>query len=303
MNIVYALNHLLLPGYSNNFKAKLLHSTSIFALAQLILILYFTLQFLSAPSVKVLGYAANIPVSKVIELTNQKRVENGVGLLVTNASLSEAARLKGLDMLEKDYWAHVSPTGTEPWDFFKDEGYSYRFAGENLARDFTSAEAVIDAWLASPSHRENMLSGKYTEIGIAVVEGDLGGKDTTLVVQFFGTPSTGASSINIASAETNEPSPPPVVEPVASPIVPAPKEVLVNEPIVTTEAAVEVSGFDAMRTATILVVFVMLLVLAVDVIMISRKGVIRVSGRAFAHLSFFVTVFIILLLVKSGQMM
>jgi len=299
MNIVHALNHSFLPGRSNNFKARLLHTISIVALAQVVLILFFTFQFLSAPSVAVLGYAADIPAQKVVELTNQKRVEQGVGALVLNESLAEAARLKGLDMLEKDYWAHVSPTGTEPWDFFKTAGYSYRFAGENLARDFTSAEDTVEAWLASPSHRENMLSGKYTEIGIAVVEGDLGGKDTTLIVQFFGAPSTGGSAITVASAGTDVPRP--VVPEPTQIVAQEPKKLATNEPVVSAEAVTVASSFDAMKGATLMIVSVMLLVLTIDVIVISRRGITRLSGKAFAHLSFFAMIFIILLLIRSGH--
>ena len=89
-------------------------------------------------------------------------------------------------MIDRDYWAHVAPDGTQPWKFFTSFGYKYRYAGENLARDFSNASSAMDAWMNSPTHKENILNPKYKEIGIGVVEGDLAGTDTTIIVQFFG---------------------------------------------------------------------------------------------------------------------
>jgi uncharacterized protein YkwD len=93
---------------------------------------------------------------------------------------------KGRDMIDKDYWAHVAPDGTQPWKFFSQFGYKYRFAGENLARDFSNANDAVNAWMNSPTHKDNILNPKYKEIGIGITEGDLAGSDTTIIVQFFG---------------------------------------------------------------------------------------------------------------------
>jgi len=94
------------------------------------------LNFLPKAGVKILGYAANIPVESVLSLTNEKRKAAGLPELKLDPVLSQAAKNKGEDMLAKDYWAHISPDGVEPWKFFLDAGYQYRYAGENLARDF-----------------------------------------------------------------------------------------------------------------------------------------------------------------------
>ena len=91
-------------------------------------------------------------------------------------------------MFNKQYWAHTAPDGKEPWDFMSEAGYSYQVAGENLARDFSTTSAMVAAWMASPTHRANIMNGRYTEIGIAVINGTLEGVETTLVVQMFGTP-------------------------------------------------------------------------------------------------------------------
>ena len=58
--------------------------------------------------------------------------------------------------------------GTTPWSWIEKENYDYNYAGENLAMDFQSAEKMEEAWMASPTHRANILNGKYREIGMAV---------------------------------------------------------------------------------------------------------------------------------------
>src|SRR3990172_992889 len=181
------LAHYFYPGYSNNHKAKLLHSTTLFLLVAFIIV--FQVFLSSAPSVglKVLGYSANIPPDQIITLTNKRRTEAGLSPLTYNPALTSAAKAKGDHILAYDYWAHVASDGTEPWSFFISAGYKYRYAGENLARDFSDPNSAVEAWMASPSHRDNMLSSKYKDIGVAVVEGDLAGVDTTIIVQLFGT--------------------------------------------------------------------------------------------------------------------
>jgi len=299
MELTSTLHHLFLPRHSNNFRAKLLHTESVLALTMIVVIAHNLLSFLSAPSVGILGYAANINPQKVVELTNEKRAEANEATLIYSESLSEAARLKGLDMLDQDYWAHVAPDGTEPWDFFADVGYVYRFAGENLARDFASPESAVEAWMASPSHRENMLSTKYKEIGIAVVEGDLGGRDTTLVVQLFGTPSTGTPSVPVAAAHA-----PPSTANEEVRVEPRPVSVVNSSQVVTnTPPTLPINQFDIAKAITIGVVFIVVAVLAVDVAFISRRGINRIGGRAFAHLSFMVMILIILVVVKSGDIL
>ena len=283
--------HLVYPRHTNNYKAKLLHSGSLILLATVIILVHSMLRVMSLPQVNILGYAANISPQKVAELTNLSRVEAGVGELSFSEELAEAAKLKGLDMLEKDYWSHVGPDGTEPWNFFKTVGYTYRFAGENLARDFSNPNDTIEAWLASPSHRENMLSGKYTEIGVAVVEGDLNGEDTTLIVQLFGTRSGVPPAVPTIAARIT-PSELGVAQAVEPEIAP-PSEIV--------EPVVPVSQFDIMKVVTLGVIAVLVFVLAMDVADISRRGITRVGGRAFAHLSFMTMVLIVLLLVRAGE--
>ncbi|MBI4092995.1 MAG: hypothetical protein HY420_03675 [Candidatus Kerfeldbacteria bacterium] len=131
---------------------------------------------------------SNLTPSNVVRLTNQARQSSSLSTLKSNALLNNAAQLKGNDMLRKGYFAHYSQTGVAPWFWITKAGYKYMAAGENLALDFLTAEDVTQAWLKSPSHRKNLLSPRYVDIGVAVVAGKLNGAPSTVVVQFFGVP-------------------------------------------------------------------------------------------------------------------
>ena len=144
---------------------------------------------LVAQTSKVLGFATAISQPELIRLTNQTRVANGVGALRESVVLDKSAKLKAQNMFAEDYWAHIAPSGKSPWYWFDQAGYVYTLAGENLARDFQTSQGVIDGWMNSPTHRANMLAPGYKDIGMAVVNGVLGGHETTLVVQHFGTTS------------------------------------------------------------------------------------------------------------------
>ena len=205
MEFFKLLRHLFIPHESNNQKAKLLHPSSLLLIAVGLIAFQLVLGFVHKAFPQVLGYAANISPSEVIRLTNTQRVANGLGALSENSTLDGAALAKGNDMLAKGYWAHFAPDGTSPWSFFLKFGYKYKYAGENLARDFPDAVSAVNAWMNSPSHKENILNPNYSEIGIGVVEGSLAGADTTIIVQFFGAPLSGEVTIPVAKAKEVSP--------------------------------------------------------------------------------------------------
>ncbi|PJE50380.1 MAG: hypothetical protein COV29_04395 [Candidatus Yanofskybacteria bacterium CG10_big_fil_rev_8_21_14_0_10_36_16] len=124
---------------------------------------------------------------EIITKTNIVRANNNLPPLNANVELDLAASKKLQDMISNGYFAHISPEGTTPWFWIKNSGYKYVYAGENLAIGFTEAEATVEAWFESPSHRENLLNSNYDEIGVAVgkVE-NLDGYSGILVVQMFG---------------------------------------------------------------------------------------------------------------------
>lgn len=126
--------------------------------------------------------------TSIVELTNDSRRSERLQTLKYSKKLNEAAQKKAEDMLKNQYFDHVSPTGKKAWDFMNETRYPYLYAGENLAINFNSPEAVTAGWMASPTHRANILSADYTEIGIGSARGKFRGVDTTFIVQMFGKP-------------------------------------------------------------------------------------------------------------------
>lgn len=293
--------HLFFPRSSNNHKAKILHSSSLFLIA-FVFIGFQALIGFGDRGGRVLSYAANISPDEIIRLTNEKRAENGLQALTYNPELSQGAMAKGNDMINKNYWAHVAPDGTQPWVFFLNAGYKYKYAGENLARDFGDASSAVSAWMASPSHRENMLSPKYREIGVAVVNGSLTGSETTLIVQFFGTSAADTIPVApVAAAEKKiEPSPSPAV---IAQVIPSPSPA--TEAVVGQNAAqkteVLISPFNVTRSISLAVIILLIGVMVVDYIIISRKNIRRVGGRPFAHIAFMGMVLALILIAKVGR--
>jgi hypothetical protein len=131
--------------------------------------------------------AAVLP-AVLIDLTNEARLVSGQRILARSSLLDQAAQLKANDMATNNYFAHVSPSGLSPWYWFSRVNYVFSYAGENLAVDFSESVDVKNAWLLSPTHKANILSSNFTEIGIAVAEGYRHGKPTVYVVQMFGKP-------------------------------------------------------------------------------------------------------------------
>jgi len=164
----------------------------------------------------------------VVELTNDERGEAAIQPLQRNATLDEAARLKAQHMATNEYFSHYSPDGVSPWYWFKEAGYTYAHAGENLAIHFTDSSEVVEAWMKSPTHRANIVNAQYAEIGVGTAKGTYEGFDTVYVVQLFGTPAVSAPVAPIAPVVTTLPvvvtapvaPPPPVPQPV--PETPAP---------------------------------------------------------------------------------
>ena len=197
-------------------------------------------------------------------------------------------------MLNKGYWAHFAPDGTSPWSFFTKFGYKYKYAGENLARDFSNPGSVVNAWMASSSHRENLLSPKYKEIGIAVVEGKLNGVDTTLVVQLFGT------RLSVASVALVEP----VVASEVSPVSSQPSFTLSQGPLgLSNSGQPKVSPFSLNQKVSLAIVTIILLALITDGLFVSQRKIARIGGRTLAHLSFFLTIMAIILIAKVGRVL
>lgn len=154
--------------------------------------------------------ASGMTSAETVNLVNEARTSQDLPELAVNEKLVKAAEAKIDDMIKNDYFAHTSPTGATPWTWFEKVGYDYKFAGENLAINFSSAEDQQAAWMNSETHKENILSPNYKEIGAAVKEETIDGKSTTITVQEFGAQNIYAATDGngeVAGAENCKPIP------------------------------------------------------------------------------------------------
>ena len=179
-------NHLI-PHKGNNYVPHTMRNQSLIA-TSIIAIALVGLSVFGTQNVPRSSLLAKVQASLLVFQTNENRVENSIDSLTVNPQLEAAARMKALDMLQNDYFAHVSPDGHSPWYWMNKSGYKYKYAGENLATGFYETDDVTDAWLNSPLHKRNIMNGKYTEIGLAVETGRVNGRNVTYIVQMFGSP-------------------------------------------------------------------------------------------------------------------
>ncbi|PAB60441.1 SafA/ExsA family spore coat assembly protein [Anaeromicrobium sediminis] len=108
--------------------------------------------------------------NEVIRLVNVERSKNGLPALKANWQLSRCARYKSQDMINKNYFSHQSPTYGSPFKMMESFGLRFSSAGENIAKGQRTPQAVMNAWMNSPGHRNNILSKTYTEIGVGLAK-------------------------------------------------------------------------------------------------------------------------------------
>jgi len=187
--LLLKMKTIFFPCEENNFQPKFLESRFLFYYFVILLILK-VISFSFFIYFPKTVFFADITKAALIETANQERNSLGIDSLEENQKLNQAAFLKAKDILEKDYFSHWSPDGISPWYWFEKVGYKYKSAGENLAIGFLDSEEVNQAWLNSPSHKENLLNPNYQEIGIGIAKDEFQGNEITVVVQLFGTPRT-----------------------------------------------------------------------------------------------------------------
>ncbi len=307
------LRHLFTPHHTNNHRPKLLYPSSLSILAGVVLLTNSAIHAFAGVSGGVLGYASDITTEQVLAQTNQRRADQGLKPLTLDPTLSDAARRKASDMFTFDYWAHTNPhTGREPWYFFDAVGYRYQFAGENLARDFSATSPMVQAWMDSQSHRDNILSPRYVDTGIAVVNGQLSGIETTLVVQLFGvkkqlaqTPQLGAGTHTgtLGSSITPEAGGSILtLEPTSPPFQPT-----LSQPSTTTESNSPpssmhpvLSPLDLSRSLAIGALLLVVTVTIVDGIIVWRRRTTRMVGHNWAHVLFLIAMITVITTLSQG---
>ncbi|MEK9143649.1 MAG: CAP domain-containing protein [Patescibacteria group bacterium] len=287
------LRHLFIPHHTNNHHARVLHVDAMFVYLLAFVLFRLLLSLGHAQFPDVLGFATDIRVEQLFSAINAKRAEAGLAALVLDQRLSRAAALKAQDMFAGNYWAHNSPDGKTPWGFITTTGYRYRVAGENLAKNFSVSSAVVDAWMASPTHKDNIMRGDYKDIGFAVVNGVLGGEETTLVIQMFG---AGDSQL---AYQIN----PTVLTPAAAATAPSVfaqsptlglTDVLVRPIVDITKISKQVTtGFAGL----------IVLVVALDGWYVYRKKIVRVTGHSVGHMVFFGSILLLLQVATRGAIL
>ncbi len=140
--------------------------------------------------------AKEINSENIIELINESRLENNLFPLIENPILSKVAQAKAIDMTKNHYFSHTSPEGITPWYWFEKNNYFYKYAGENLAINYDSAEEEHRAWMESLAHKKNILNYNFNEIGIATSRGIIDGKKSYVTVTVFGTPTENILAIS-----------------------------------------------------------------------------------------------------------
>lgn len=241
-----------IPHNGNDYKPHFLRTKVVVGLLALIIAVegfYLAQTLVIFPKS---DYLAAIFATVLIDQTNEVRVAEALAHLTPNPVLEQVAQMKADDMAAKGYFAHNSPDGKTPWYWFRQAGYQYVAAGENLAVNFTDSKDVTDAWLRSPSHRANIMNGNYTEIGIATAQGYYKGKEAIFVVEVFGRPKSVtevppptipvsapalSQAVKTKPVET-APTPPPAPTPSETPVTP-PTSVAGAETSVAKELSVE----------------------------------------------------------------
>lgn len=266
-----------LPHKDTHKKAHLISWEGLLIYILFFIFLQVGFSILSYAKPGVLGISGNIDQKRIIELTNQERKKAGVDPVNENSALGKAATLKARNMFEENYWAHFAPSGKSPWDFILGSGYKFTFAGENLAKNFSTSEDVVKAWMASPTHRDNLLNSKYKDIGIAVEEGILNGQKTILVVQEFGSTSALAGkpsvdvqgqTIEVSKEEYNS-------KPQFN--IAATETTVVQKPLFDPYQVYKTAGFSIVVLITVL--------LTIDIWVLRKRGVFRLSSHHIAHMA------------------
>lgn len=295
------VHHLFIPHEQNNHRAKLLHNVSLFTLIIAVAFVSTFTVFIHKTHPEVLGISYQISNQELLNLTNYERSQNKLAPVSLNSELTTAAQNKAANMFKYDYWAHFAPDGTSPWDFIRGAGYNYSYAGENLARGFTTSIDAVNAWMKSPTHRANILASQYKDVGFAIAEGKLQGEDTVLIVQEFGAREDQATTNNLEKtpvAAVNE-AQIPGSEVQGSFQSQLPLESSLSKPSINSSPFFNLTF--ATKALTFILLSLLLIALILDFVIIEKKKIPRSVGNNLDHIML-ITIFItFLFMAKLGN--
>jgi len=133
---------------------------------------------LANPSLIYVGQKINIPSAaplksvedEIVRLVNVERSKNGLAPLTSNWQAARVARIKSQDMIDNNYFAHISPAYGSPFKMMESFGLRFSAAAENIAYGQRTAQEAVTSWMNSAGHRANILSKSYTQIGVGVAK-------------------------------------------------------------------------------------------------------------------------------------
>jgi len=298
MNIL----HFFVPHKNNNHRAKLLHNLTLGIIIISVALTSSLSVYLHKIHPDVLGISYQISDLELLNLTNYERAQNGLAPVSLAQQLTTAAHNKAKHMFLHNYWAHFAPDGTSPWDFIKSAGYEYSYAGENLAKGFTTSTVAMEAWMKSPTHRANILAPQYRDVGFSVVEGKLQGEDTILIVQEFGTRQNSAITNSNGSTElaaTTGNSATPDVK--GSIVIQMPQKGEILPQNIRVKPIFDIGAIA--KTLTFILLSALLIALILDFIIIEKKKIPRAVGNNLDHI-ILITIFIsFLVMAKLGNIL
>lgn len=308
------LRHFFLPHHTNNQRAKLLHQETMLIFVALLFVGSFFVGTIHKSHPEVLGVSVNMSVEDLLLLTNVQRQQNHLPVLQLNGQLIAAAQAKAANMFSENYWAHNSPSGKTPWDFIHGAGYNYIYAGENLARGFSTAQDTVNAWMASPDHRENMLSPNYTDVGFAVAQGNLtGDTNTVLVVEEFGSTSFPKPQVaqqiqpeqnTTPTGEVLTPTPIPTIFPTPTPLPSITPVVLGSqgfESLTRIQQAPLINTSFWAKSLMYGLLGIFLFTFILDFAIVGKRQMVRIVGHNVDHIIFLVGILLIAYYIGQGS--
>lgn len=190
----------VVPSKENNFRAFLIKPLSLILISGIIFSFNLTIP------VTVGAQGLEVNTTNLLNGHNEIRKDNRLSELTIDNKLNVSAQRKAESMLAADCWSHYCPNGKSPWEFFDEAGYDYLFAGENLAEGFYTIDKLMDAWMNSLTHRENILKKDFTEVGFGIIKGDFQNNPNNLiVVVHFGTEITNVQLASSAALAITSP--------------------------------------------------------------------------------------------------
>ena len=112
---------------------------------------------------------ADPEVQAFVTLVNEHRLEVGCDALEWHAGVADVAQAHSADMVERDFFAHTNPDGESPFDRLTAAGIDFGAAAENIAYGYPGAEAVLQGWLDSSGHRQNIENCGLRQHGVGLV--------------------------------------------------------------------------------------------------------------------------------------